>query len=176
LTGLLRALIVAYLVATLTATSLAKLGQWRTVTVIAQRGRVIPVKAAPTVVIVTAIAELALATSLMAGFEPDLSALAIAALFVTFAAYRLVLAAKTKSLMCGCAGSARSDPAHPPIVIATTLACLVQAGMAATLVVWSATGPFGWLALAAWIAPFLIAARGWMKTIARRRGIQEPAH
>ena len=38
--------------------------------------------------------ELALATSLMGGFEPDASAIAITALLVVFAAYDLVLAAK----------------------------------------------------------------------------------
>jgi hypothetical protein len=173
LTDLLRALISAYLVATLTATSLAKLGQRHMVTVIAQRGRVIPVKAASTIVVATAAAELALGTSMMVGFEPDATDVATAALFVVFAAYRLALAGKTKSLMCGCAGTARSDPAHPPIVIATTLACLFQAGLAATLVGWHATGMLEWLAPAAWVATFLVAVGGSMKTIARRRRMHE---
>jgi hypothetical protein len=159
---ILRTLIASYLIATLGATALAKLRNRRVSSVGMQRERVIPARAAPAVIVTVAFAELSLATLLMLGAAPVATGIATAALFVLFAGYRLVVAARTKYLMCSCAGTIRADPASLPAVVGASLACLILAALACMLVVLGqpAGYPLNLLAIAAWIAPPAILVMG----------------
>jgi hypothetical protein len=156
---LFRTLAAAYLIATLSATSLAKLRNWRVASVGILRERVIPYRAATAVIILVAFAEFLLATILMLRVEPEMTGFATAGLFLAFGGYRLVVAAKTKSLNCICAGTTRSDPASVAAVTGTVVACLLQAALACTLAMLSGH-PSGnlleILPIIAWAAPFCI--------------------
>lgn len=152
----------SYLIVTLGATALAKVKNWRIASVGIQRERVIPAGAASAVIIALAIAEFSLATLLMLGAAPVATGFATAALFVVFAGYRLMVAVKTKSLMCSCAGMLRADPASLPSVAGASLACLILAAFASVLVFLGppAGYPVGLLAVAAWAVPLAIFAAG----------------
>src|ERR1022692_1544236 len=132
--GILRTLIASYLIATLGATALAKFKNRRVSSVGILREKVIPARVAPAIIITVALAEFLLATLLMLGAEPVATGFAAAALFVLFAGYRLMVAVRTRSLMCSCAGTIRTDPASLPAVVGAILACLIMAALACMLV------------------------------------------
>lgn len=146
-----RALIAAYLIATLAATGLAKLKNWRSSSVNVMREGVIAPSAAGTVVIVLAAVELLLATLLMLGVQSAVTGFAGTGLFLAFCGYQLLVAARTNSLRCSCAGTSRTDPASLPAVTGATFACLAQAALACTLAVAGGRpdGNLGLLAIAA---------------------------
>jgi|SRR5450759_791032 hypothetical protein len=165
---ILRTLIASYLITTLGATALAKLKNRPVASAGMLREGVVPAKVTPAVIVTVAIAEFLLATLLMLGVEPVAASLAAAALFVLFAGYRLMVAVRTKTLMCSCAGTIQTDPASPPAVVGATLACLTLAALACILVFLGrpAGYPLNLLAVAAWTAPLASLALG------ARRGIR----
>jgi hypothetical protein len=150
-----------YIIITLVATSLAKLRTWRSTSVALVREAVIPVAFTPTVVIGIAITELALATAIMVGLRP--AGYAAASLFIIFGGYRLAVLARTKSLICGCAGVTQIKPAIPAAIAAACVTFLVQACLGC---LWAlapgSVGDFKLAAVAAWGAPFIILARGYL--------------
>lgn len=146
-----------YLVFTLVATSLAKLRRWRGSSLALVRERVIPAGLAPVVIIGAAVGELALATLMTLGFEAFKVGCVTAATFALFGAYRLTVAAKTKSLECPCAGTTEYSPATPQAIAALIVTCLFQIGMAALWALNASQGRAGEAILAgatAWILPF----------------------
>jgi hypothetical protein len=154
---LVRALAASYLTATLSATSLAKLKSWRISSVGILRERVIPQRAAPAVILTVAVAEFVLATFLMLGIEPRETGFTATGLFLAFCGYQMAVAVKTRSLICTCAGTTRTDPASPAAVAGTGLACIIQASLACTLAL-SGGRPGGNLVLltvAAWAIPLI---------------------
>jgi hypothetical protein len=160
---LIRTLVASYLIATLSATSLAKLKNWRTVSVGVLREMVIPRRAASATIVTVAAVEFLLATLLMLGVQPAVTGFVAAALFLTFGGYRVAVAVRTKSLICTCAGITQSDPASPPAVAGVGFACHLQAGLACTLALLGGRPGGNLLALltvAAWIAPFITLLTG----------------
>lgn len=155
-----------YIIVTLVATSLAKLRTWRSTSVALVREAVIPAAFTPTVVIGIAITEFALATALVIGLRPV--GYAVASLFIVFGGYRLAVLAKTKSLICGCAGVTQINQATPAAITATCATSLIQACFGC---LWAlapgSVGDFRLAAMAAWSAPFIILARGYL---VQRRG------
>jgi hypothetical protein len=160
--GILHELLAAYLAATLCATALAKLRNWRTSTAGMMREDVIPGPGIPVALLAVSLAELALATLLAFGVASWGAGLAAAALFALFAVYRLVVAAKTKSVTCSCAGEIRTDPGSPPVVLGSTLACLLMAACAGVLAFDSRSPgyPLALLAIATWAVPAIALAVG----------------
>ena len=132
---IVHALVASYLIATLAATVLAKLKNWRHASMSVTRESIIPHRAATTTVITVAIMELLLAAVFALGIEPAVAGFAGMGLFLAFCGYQLLVAAKTNSLMCSCAGTARTDPASPPAVAGTTISCLVQSALCCVLAI-----------------------------------------
>jgi hypothetical protein len=151
---LLRTLVASYLIITLASTALAKARNRRVAVVGIKREMVVPSKAAGAVLVVLVIAEFALATLLMIGSEPAITGFATAALFILFAAYRLLVAAKTKSLTCSCAGTVRTDPASLPSVVGASTACIIMAALGCAIAFLGPPAyPINFIAIAAWVAP-----------------------
>ncbi|MGH3190646.1 MAG: MauE/DoxX family redox-associated membrane protein [Streptosporangiaceae bacterium] len=172
------ALITAYLIVTLSATSLAKFRNRRIAVVGILRERVVPYHAATAVIIMVAFTELLLATALMLQVKPEVTGFAAASLFFTFCAYRLVVALRTKSLICVCAGTSRTDPASLAAVVGTVVACLLQAALACTLAVLDehpAGIPFRALFIVAWLAPFGACLIGSLRLFGRSATDRFPA-
>ena len=163
--AIFQALVAAYLIATLSATALAKLKNWRVSSVGVLRERVIPSRAATTVTIAVATVEFLLATLFMLGIESTVTGFAATGLFLVFCGYQLLVAARTNSLMCSCAGTTRSDPASPPAVAGTVLACLVQAAFACTLAVVGGhpDGILHFITITAWAAPIVVFLAGLLR-------------
>jgi hypothetical protein len=160
--SVLHVVIASYFAATLGATALAKLTNWRTSASGMLRENIIPMSSVPLFLFAVTMAEFSLATLLALGIEPVPVGFVTAALFMLFAGYRLVVARRTKAVMCSCAGTFRIDPASPPIVAGSVLACLIQAACACVLAFDSQHPeyPLNFLALAAWIAPVIALALG----------------
>jgi hypothetical protein len=113
----------------------------------------------PVVVIGVALIELTLSTLLMLGTHPTPLGYVTISVFVIFGCYWLITAARTRSLMCACAGTAEFDPATPQALGAVVLTCLLQAGAVLTwmrLARRYGTGGIEPIAIAAWIAPFTL--------------------
>lgn len=166
-----RTLIAAYLIATLAATALAKLKNWRASSVSVMRASVIPPRAAAAVIIVVVAMEFLLATLFMLGIEPAVAGFAGMGLFLAFGAYQLLVAAKTNSLICSCAGTTRTDPASLPAVAGTTLACLAQAALSCALAVSNdgSSEIFHLFTIIAWVVPVAVFLAG----LLRRTGQSE---
>lgn len=167
---ILRTLIASYLIATLGATALAKFKRRQVTSAGILRESVIPARFIPAVTVTLAITEFSLATLLMLGVEPVPTGFAAATLFVLFAGYRLIVAAKTNSLTCSCAGTIRTHPASLPSVTGASLSCLILAALACMLVFLGppAGYPVKFLAIAAWVAPLA------STLIGARRGMGRP--
>lgn len=159
ISGFLATVAACYLVLTLTATSLAKLRRWRGSSLALIREQVIPIRAAPGVIIGVALAELALATLMMLRILPAAVGIAAAILFTLFGSYRFVAALRTRSLMCPCTGIAEYYPATPQAIAAAVFTCLFQIGLAIT---WAAagnragTGAFQVARVVSWGVPFIV--------------------
>jgi hypothetical protein len=168
---IVRALMAAYIVATLSATALAKLKNWRLSSAGVTREGIFPSRAAVSVVIATSLAELAVACFVTTGDDPIFVGIAGACLFLAFCGYQLMVAARTNSLMCSCAGTARSDAASSPAVTGAVLACLTQAAVCGGLgFIPSRQGMIFYLfTAAAWLIPVTMLAFG----ILRRSGQSE---
>lgn len=168
---IVRALVASYIVATLVATALAKLKNWRFSSISVTRESVIPSCASSAVVIAVAITELFLATLFMLGYESAVVGFAGTGLFLAFCGYQLLVAMKTNSLMCSCAGTTRTDPASLPAVAGTTLSCLVQAALCCTLAITSGRSDamFYLFTVTAWVVPVAIFLTG----LFRRTGWSE---
>jgi hypothetical protein len=153
-----RTLIASYLIATLSATALAKLRNRRGTSIGIQREMVIPARFAAAATLTLIAAEFSLATLLMLGTEPAETGSAAGTLFLVFAGYRILVAAKTKSLTCSCAGTMQTDPASVPSVAGASLACLALAALAYVLTFLGPPPgyPVNLLPLAAWITPITI--------------------
>lgn len=133
-----RAVMAAYLIVTLVATALAKLKNWRATSVGVARESVFPARTVPIVIFAVSAAELLIATFLMLGSRPIAWGFAGMGLFLAFLGYQVLVAARTNSLMCACAGVVRTDPASRPAVTGTVVSCLIQAGLSCVLAL---TGP-----------------------------------
>lgn len=148
-----------YLIFTLTATSLAKLRRWRSSSLSMMREQVIPVRAAVAVTVAAALTELTLSTLLTIEADTLLTGLATGLLLLVFGFYRLAVAARTKSLMCACAGSPQYSPATVRAVTATIVSFLFMIGVTFC---WTFTGNHGTTTalrsagIVAWLAPFII--------------------
>lgn len=153
--GILRAIIAAYIVATLAATSLAKLKGWRLASANLTRESVIPRSVTTVTLIVVALTEFTLSILLASNIQPILIGAATATLFLIFCAYQLLVAARTNFLMCSCSGTLRTDPASPPAIAGTVSACLIQAAMSISLVIIAdRPGPaYYLLTTTAWLIP-----------------------
>jgi hypothetical protein len=162
--SIIQAVAVAYIVATLAATGLAKLKNFRVTSAGIGRESVIPTWASKIVAIGTALIELALALLFTLAVQPRLVGLAGTALFLVFGGYQLLVAAKTNSLMCSCSGAERTDPASLPAVAGTVFACLFQAALSLVLAL-SVVRPsmifhgFAIVALSVPVITFFIGAR-----------------
>jgi hypothetical protein len=152
-------IVAAYLIATLSATAVAKLATWRDSGVGVMRERVIPAGLATWVAVLVGVVELMLATALAFRVTPAWIGAATAVLFVAFGVYRLLVVIKTNSLMCSCTGTTRRDPASRPAVGGALLAYGIQIVCAVVLAVWNGR-PAGLgaatVAGAALIAPLLL--------------------
>jgi len=125
-----RILVISYLVATLSATGLAKLVNRSTASAgMAREGVLTAIIALPTVLAV-AVTELSLAVLLMLGVYPGITAFGAARLFTLFAGYRIIVAIKVNAIVCSCAGTVRTDPAAPAAVAGGVLACMCLAATA----------------------------------------------
>lgn len=122
-----------YIILTLMATSLAKMINWRASAIAVIREDVVPARIASVTVIFVTILELSLATFLFLGIARVLVSGAAVILFVSFGAYRLAVAVRTRSLMCACAGYARYNPATPPALASIIFTSISQATIASIL-------------------------------------------
>jgi hypothetical protein len=122
-----------YIILSLTATSLAKLVNWRTSAIAVLREGLVPARFASFAVISVSAVEMSLAAFLCFGMAGVLISYAAILLFVLFGAYRLAVAVRTKSLMCTCAGYARYNPATPRALAGVIFASTLQAAIASTL-------------------------------------------
>lgn len=164
-----RTLIASYLIVTLGSTALAKAKNYRVASIGVQREMIIPARVAAVIIISLVIFEFALATLLMIGSATVVTGFATGALFVVFAAYRLLVSLKTKSLTCSCAGTIRTDPASVPSVAGASLACIIMAALGFIIAfLGRAEYPDNFLAVAAWIAPIVSFAAG------ARLGLRRP--
>lgn len=156
-TQVLHELCACYLIFTLAATSLAKLRRWRSSSLSVMREQIIPVPAAIAVTIAVALLELVLSTLMMLEAYPLLTGLVTCSLFLVFGCYRLAVAARTRSLMCACAGSPQYSPATLQAVMATIAGSLFMIGVACY---WTLAGNHGEMnafssaGVVAWVAPF----------------------
>jgi hypothetical protein len=130
---ILRALMESYLVATLSATGLAKLANYRTSSAGMARERIFPVRIALPTILTVATVELSIAVLLAAGLYSGITLFSVAVLFVSFAGYRVIVAAKTNAIVCSCAGTVRTDAATTAAVAGGVLACVCVAGFACAL-------------------------------------------
>lgn len=130
---ILRTLAVSYLITTLGATGLAKLVNCRVVSVGMAREGVFPAKLSLPIISVLAAAELSLAVFLMLGILAKAIAILTGILFISFAAYRILVGVRVKAEVCGCSGSVRSDPATPAAVAGAVLACSLLAALSCAL-------------------------------------------
>lgn len=170
---LVHAIIAAYLIVTLTATALAKLKNWQVASAGVARESVFPTRIAPIVIFGVAVAELVLATFFMLGFQSSVSGFTGTGLFLAFLGYQLLVARRTNSLMCACAGTSRTDPASLPAVTGTTVACLMQASLCCALpLTGSATGVFHLAVIIAWLIPIVLFVAG----LFRRRAQPGASH
>jgi hypothetical protein len=163
---LFRALAATYLIATLSATSLAKLKNWRMSSVGVLRESVIPSRAATVTVLAVSGTEFLLASFLAFGAESVAAGVVVASLFLVFGGYRLAVAKRTNSLICSCAGTIRSDPASPPAVAGTVVACLLQAALACAFALSGGRpnkDPLDILATAALALPIIIFLAGLLR-------------
>lgn len=160
--AIVHTLLAAYLAATLGATALAKLRNWGTSLAGMIRESVVPGPGIKVVLLAVSVSEFSLATLIAFDIESRIAGLAASTLFVLFAGYRLVVAAKTKSMICSCAGKIRNDPGSPPVVLGATLACLLMAACAGALALDSRSPgyPLDLISIAAWLAPILGLAVG----------------
>ncbi len=167
---IIRTLISAYLIATLSATAIAKLKNRRPVTVSIQRESVIPVRSAAAFTLILVIVEFSLATLLTFDIAPTATDSAAAAIFILFAGYRVTVAVKTKSMTCSCSGIIQTDPASFPSVGGASFACLILAALACTLMLVGkpAGYPANLILVMAWISPSVSLVVG------ARRGRKEP--
>ncbi len=153
--SIIQAVAVGYIVATLAATGLAKLKNFRVTSEGISRESIIPTWATRVVVIGTALLELVLALLFTLAVQPRLVGLAGTVLFLIFGGYQLLVAAKTNTLMCSCAGTKRTDPASLPAIVGTVLACLFQAALSFILALFAvrANMIYHALAMVAFVVP-----------------------
>jgi len=163
---LLRVLIVSYLVVTLGATGLAKLANYRTASAGMAREHIFPVRIATPAILAVAATELSLAVLLALGVHPEITLFGVAALFILFAGYRIIVAAKVNAIVCSCAGTVRTDAATPAAVAGGVLACVCLAILAcASALLNRRIGyPLNLITLASLILPFVSLAAGLRKT------------
>lgn len=127
---ILRILAISYLVATLSATGLAKLVNRRTASAGMTREGVLPASIALPAILAVSVTEFSLAVILVLGIYPEITAFGTAGLFILFAGYRIIVAIKVNALVCSCAGTVRTDPATPAAVAGSVLACMCLAAFA----------------------------------------------
>jgi hypothetical protein len=123
-------LIVAYLVATLSTTGLAKLANLSTVQVGLLRERIVPAGAVAVVAAGVSLVELVIAGLLVLRVLRVELLVGLAALFVLFALYHVAVGVKTRTVMCSCAGELRSGPGSLAAIAGSTLSCVVLAALA----------------------------------------------
>ena len=169
---LLRDTVACYLIVTLAATGLAKLCRWRTASVALVRDAVIPAAIVPGVIIAISLSELVLSVFLATGVELFSTQFSVAALLATFGVYRMVAAANSKALNCGCAGAIRSVRRTAQTVSATALSSAWQVAMVLVLVATGTQHGSQWSALARMstlLVPFVALLIG------RARGLGTPS-
>lgn len=173
--AILRDIAACYLVVTLVSTSLAKLRTLRPTSVGLVSEAVIPEALAPAAVIAVSAVEVALAAALVAGLQA--AGYAVSALFITFGGYRIAVLATTKTIRCGCAGVPRVSAATPAAIAAACTTSLVQAGLGLLCaLVPSGSRYFLLGALAAFLAPVVLLARGYIGQLKRSGRVAAPAH
>jgi hypothetical protein len=165
---LVHAIIAVYLIVTLMATALAKFKNWQVASAGVARESVFPVPIAPIIIFVVSTAEFVLATFFMLGFQSMVRGFAVAGVFLAFLGYQLLVARKSNSLMCACAGAARTDPASVPAVTGTAVSCLMQASLSCGLAMTgSVTGVFHLATIFAWVIPVAVFVSGFFRRRSR---------
>lgn len=167
-------LIGLYLVATLAATSLAKLKNWRMSALGVRWGKIVPARLAATTIIVVSVAELLLAAALTLGRAALLVGYVTAVLFFSFGCYQLVVAVKTRLLTCTCAGNIRMSQATLSAMIGAVSASVVQAGLAWAWVFLGSAEHGATphiVAVSAWIPPLVALFQGRRYTRKRTRHV-----
>ena len=174
---LLRDVAACYLIVTLAATGLAKLHRWRTASVVLVRDAVIPAAIVPGVIIAVALSELVFAVFLAADIELFFTEVAVAVLLTIFGVYRMVAAANSKVLACGCSGAIRSVRRTARTVSATALGASWQVATALVLVATGTQHGGQWSALArmsALLVPFIALLIGHTRGLAIRSMAKMP--
>lgn len=152
-------LLAFYLVITFAATGLAKACNWREASAVVASERLIPHRLAAAGIVVVILAELLLATLVAIRFMPLIVGGIATAMFLTFGGYKLIAGLKRGTLGCACAGSQTVYKATVPGMIATCLASLLQATIAAIYALTPAASDsllLNALLLSALVAPVLM--------------------
>jgi hypothetical protein len=128
----------AYLVATFTATGLAKLRSRRAAAAgLISENVIAPAFAAATVVGISAI-ELILALLCITDTQTFAIGIFAAALFLSFGAYRVLSTIRTGRVSCSCTGAVRSSQVTVPDILGALSASLTQAAIACA---WALSSP-----------------------------------
>lgn len=107
--------------------------------------------------------ELALSTLVALGVARTVTGYAIAGLFAGFGGYRLLVAARTRSMMCACAGPATYGPASPQAIAAAIVTAVLQVAMGCA---WAIGGNYSephWVNVICafcWTVPFIVMISG----------------
>lgn len=118
-----------YLVATFTATGLAKLRRRKGVEAGILAEGIISRTVAPAVVVGLSLIELTIASLVATGVKPFAVGIMTASIFSVFCFYRLISAIKTGRISCSCAGSPRSSKASILGASGVITSSLIQAGV-----------------------------------------------
>ena len=175
---ILRILVVSYLVATLSATGLAKLVNRGTAAAGMIRESVLSSRIAMPVILAVAVTELSLAVLLVLGVYPEIIAFGTASLFILFSGYRIVVAIKVNAIVCSCAGTVRTDPAAPAAVAGGVLACMCLAALACVLPLLGHPGgyPLNLISVVSLFLPIVIMVAGLRAKKGFRQDTRFPAH
>ncbi|MFI7231125.1 MauE/DoxX family redox-associated membrane protein [Nonomuraea angiospora] len=130
LLAIIREVAGCYLVVTLTATGLAKLRSWRRASTSVTLEGIIPRRMALPIIIAVSTTELTLATLFVTGWYPVVVGYVTACVFLSFGAYKIVVAARTGNVPCSCSGTSRAYRATRPDILGAVAASLIQASLA----------------------------------------------
>jgi hypothetical protein len=126
----IREVAAAYLIYTLAVTALSKARLWRITSASIRVDGAVPRKFAVAVTLGLIGLELGLAALIATHLLPRVIGLATAALFTTFAAYKIAVFLRLGTVGCSCAGKADIHEGRNAALAASVLATIVQAGFA----------------------------------------------
>lgn len=127
----LHEILALYLVLTFSATGVAKACNWREASAVVASERLIPHGPAAAAIAIVIFAEILLAGLVAIRFMPLIVGGVATAMFLVFGGYKLIAGLRRGTLGCACAGSQTVYKATVPGMVATCLASLLQATIAA---------------------------------------------